>query len=286
MGVVYFGTDLAFGREVAVKVLRKKFASSLDYIDRFEFEAQVNARLQHPGIVPVYQVGKLADGRPYYTMKRVMGDTFTEVLKSRPSPGTNLLGVLGQFSRVCKAMAYAHEENVLHRDLKPQNIMVREKFDEVFLMDWGIAKRLGDATPEPTNPDVSHEQTRGALGTIPYMAPEQASGRIDEVDKRSDVFGLGAILCTILAGQPPYIDIGTGKTLLERAKDGDIDDAYARLNACGADRELIDLTRKCLSPHKEGRPENADEVALEVARYIAGVEERRQQAELDQAKKQ
>ena len=186
----------------------------------------MNAQLQHPGIVPVHQVGKLADGRPFYTMKRVRGETLADVLKLRGAQSVDLLGVLGQFRRVCEAMAYAHAQNVLHRDLKPANVMVGD-YGEVLLMDWGLAKVLSEVTataemtPEPASQAIDlgagwaeRDPTKGGLGTIPYMAPEQAQGNVEEVDKRSDVFGLGAILCNILTGHPPYI--GANVLVVER----------------------------------------------------------------------
>jgi tetratricopeptide (TPR) repeat protein len=290
MGVVYFGIDSSLGRPVAVKVIRQRFANNQELIARFEAEARINAQLQHPGIVPVHQVGKLADGRSFYTMKRVRGETFADVLKRRVSPSTDLLITLGQFRRVCEAMAYAHAHNVLHRDLKPGNVMVGE-YGEVLLMDWGLAKVMGaETTPEPTPEPASRtinlglegsdrDPTRGAVGTVPYMPPEQAAGHITEVDKRSDVFGLGAILCTILTGKPPYI--GANDRFVERkALEGDLEEANHRLAKCGADAELVALTLKCLSPERVDRPADAGEVAKAMTAYLAGVEERLRQAEI------
>ncbi len=291
MGVVYFGTDSALGRPVAVKVLRRRLSHDAVLVARFEAEARINAQLQHPGIVPVHQIGKLADGRSFYTMKRVKGDTLSDVLKRRASPSADLLGVLSQFRQVCEAMAYAHARNVLHRDLKPQNVMIGE-YGEVLLMDWGLAKILGDdrrtdPREEPSSRIVNlglggsdREPTRGVLGTLPYMPPEQAAGLVEEIDKRSDVFGLGAILCTILTGKPPYI--GVSDRFVERkALEANLDEAYHRLTECGADPEIVALTRKCLSPRREDRAADAREVAKGVAFYLAGVEERRRQAELE-----
>ncbi len=290
MGVVYFGTDKALGRSVAVKMLRRRFANEPESVARFDAEARINAQLQHPGIVPVHQVGKLADGRSFYTMKRVRGETLFDVLKRRPSPLANLMGVLAQFRRVCEAMAYAHDRNVLHRDLKPGNVMVGN-FGEVLLMDWGLAKFLGDVSPEPTSEfesqpidmgDSGSAQglTRGPMGTLPYMPPEQAAGLVEQIDKRSDVFGLGAILCTIMTGKPPYIG-ETVWVLRRMAMDASLDEAYHRLAQCDAEPELAALTRKCLSPRREDRPADAGEVAKAVGDFIAGVEERLRKEELD-----
>lgn len=294
MGVVYFGKDESLGRPVAVKVLRRHLGNVPEAVARFDAEARVNAQLQHPGIVPVHEIGKLDDGRPFYTMKRVRGEEFSEVLKRRLSPSADLLAILSQFRLVCEALAYAHSRSVLHRDLKPQNVMVGD-FGEVLLMDWGLTKVLGEEpTYEPTSELSSRgidlgltgsdrEPTRGVWGTIPYMPPEQAAGRIEEVDKRSDVFGLGAILCTILTGSPPYIAANAG-LLQRKALEADLDEAYGRLERCGADPELVLLSRKCLSRLREDRLPDAGEVAKAVASYLAGVEERRRQAEMNRVK--
>jgi Flp pilus assembly protein TadD len=289
MGAVYFGTDTALRRPVAVKVLRLHLADRPEMVERFEAEAQVCAQLQHPGIVPVHQVGRLADGRPFYTMKWVKGETLADVLRRRRSQGEDLLPLLANFRRLCEAMAYAHARNVLHRDLKPANVMVGA-YGELLLMDWGLAKVLGDGGSEPApeppsrfidlGDDRARLQTRGALGTLAFMPPEQASGRIGEVDKRSDVFGLGAILCTILTGQPPYVG-PTEEFVLRQAMRGDLADADARLAECGADPELVALTRRCLAPAREERPADAGAVARAVTDYLARVQERLHQAELE-----
>lgn len=215
MGVVYFGTERELRRPVAVKVLRRRLAADPVMVARFRDESLIAAQLQHPGIVPVYAIGHLADGRPYCTMKLVRGETFSDVLKRRPTPLADLIPNLASFRRVCEALGYAHGKRIIHRDLKPSNVMVGAH-GEVLLVDWGLAKKLGDRTPAEPTPEphsravvvdtrTSGLETQSGLGSLPYLAPEQAAGRMDEVDERSDVFGLGAILCVILTGQPPYI---------------------------------------------------------------------------------
>jgi serine/threonine protein kinase len=293
MGVVYFGTDNALHRPVAVKVLRRRLAGRADLMGRFEAEAQVCAQLQHPGIVPVHQVGRLGDGRPFYVMKLVKGDTLGDLLKKRASPAHDLLTFLSHFHQVCAAMAYAHARDVIHRDLKPANVMVGS-FGEVLLMDWGLAKVVTGGTSAETTRDAGscgtidlgggdelRAPTLGALGTLAYMPPEQAAGRIAEVDKRSDVFGLGAILCVVLTNQPPYVG-PSSDVVLRRAQQADLAETFARLSTAPADAELVALARQCLSPRREDRPTDASAVALAMTQYFASVEERKKLAELEQ----
>jgi tetratricopeptide (TPR) repeat protein/tRNA A-37 threonylcarbamoyl transferase component Bud32 len=291
MGVVYFGEDQTLHRPVAVKVLRRHLADRIEWVARFEGEARVCAQLQHPGIVPVHQVGRLADGRPFYVMKLVKGDTFAELLNQRASFSEDLLTFLSHFLLVCEAVAYAHAHNVIHRDLKPANVMVGA-YGEVLVMDWGLAKVLGEEAAEMPEPpsraiNVGEEGERTptsagtTLGTCAYMPPEQAAGRVAELDRRSDVFSLGAILCAILTGRPPYLG-PNNDVVLRLALNADLADADTQLARCGADTELLALTRKCLSPRREDRPADAAAVARAIQDYIAGVEARKNQAQLEQ----
>src|SRR5262245_58246276 len=174
-------------------------------------------------MVPVYELGA-SDGRPYFTMKLVRGVTLAALLRERSEPTQDRPRFLKVFEQVCQAVAYAHSRGVIHRDLKPSNVMVGN-FGEVQVMDWGLAKVLAggvaSATPQAENvapaerthtevrvenrPPTGQETREGdVLGTPAYMPPEQALGEIDRVDRRSDVFSLGAILCEILTGEPPY----------------------------------------------------------------------------------
>src|SRR5262249_52847147 len=161
---------------------------------------------------PVYELGQF-DGRgPCIVMKLVRGQTLAQLLRARSGAAEGQARLLGVFEQVCQAVAYAHSRGVIHRDLKPANVMVGE-FGEVQVMDWGLATRRGepelsapgDAAPVADAPGSPPQTQPGMLlGTPAYMAPEQARGEVAEVDRRSDVFGLGAILCEILTGQPPY----------------------------------------------------------------------------------
>src|SRR5262249_47111482 len=192
------------------------------------------------------------------------------------------------FEAVCQAVAYAHSKRVIHRDLNPANVMVGA-FGEVQVMDWGMAKVL------PENPSAEQEEPIGSvigthrmqgpdsytragaiLGTPAYMPPEQATGELERVDCRSDVFGLGAILTEVLTGLPPY----SGGSVIEKAQRGLLVPAVLRLEECGADAELVSLAKACLSVQSEDRPEDAEAVARAVAAYQAGVQERLRQAEM------
>ena len=194
-------------------------------------------------------------------------------------------------------MAYAHARGVIHRDLKPSNIMVGA-FGEVQVMDWGLAKVLARDRPSaeesarpdrdssivrtvPIGSDTSGSQTGSVFGTPAYMAPEQARGELALVDERADVFGLGAILCEILTGRPPYLGANDGDGAAStRAARADLGDALDRLDACGAEPELVALARNCLAPLYAQRPRNADEVAVALTTYRRGVHERLRRAEL------
>jgi len=209
--------------------------------------------------------------------------------------------LLGVFEHVAQAVAYAHQQGVIHRDLKPANVMVGA-FGEVQVMDWGIA-RSGDRRAEPTGsangepaatveysplpsyktPQSDLTQAGAILGTPAYMPPEQAIGAVDQIGKPSDVFGLGAILCVILTGKPPYAgaDAESNRQLAARAK---LDDAFSRLDASGAEPELVALAKRCLAAEPAQRPADAGEVAEAVAVLRADSERRARQAEMDRAR--
>jgi serine/threonine-protein kinase len=248
--------------------------------------------LQHPGVVPVHDVGLLEDGRPFIAMKLVKGRTLTQLLQGRAGPSDDLPRLLDVFARVCQTVAYAHSKGVLHRDLKPSNVMVGA-FGEVQVMDWGLAKvlRPGDEAEEPAvsvihtvrSDAAGAESEAGAvMGTPAYMAPEQARGEVEALDERCDVFGLGSILCEILTGQPPYTGDSSAE-LRRRAARADLADAWERLQACGADAELVQLARACLAAEKESRPRDAGGVAEAVTAYLHSVQARLRQAELERA---
>ena len=228
MGAVLRGRDVDLGRDLAVKVLLEKYANRPDVARRFIEEAQIGGQLQHPGVVPVYDIGRFGD-RPFFTMKLVKGQTLAALLGERTDPAADRPRLLAISLQVAQTLAYAHAKGVIHRDLKPANIMVGA-FGEVQVMDWGLAKVLaegGIADEERASrrtsragrrDDHSHRpqqrlvgsfgtdtEAGSILGTPAYMPPEQANGDIANLDRRADVFGLGAILCEILTGKPPYV---------------------------------------------------------------------------------
>jgi tRNA A-37 threonylcarbamoyl transferase component Bud32 len=288
MGEVWRGCDTMLAREVAVKVLREQVFGDGGARARFEEEARYVSRLEHPSIVPVYDLGELPDGRPFFVMKLINGQTLAELLAARATPAEDLARWVGVFEQVCAAVAFAHARDLIHRDLKPSNVMLGE-FGEVLVMDWGIAKALA-ARPQPapvpptpvllspaigeaaTGPGGPETLPGRAKGTPAFMAPEQARGEASRVGKASDVFGLGGILCVTLTGQPPY-------TRVQQALAGDVTEAFARLDSCGADAELIGLAKACLAPAPEARPADAAEVAARVKRYRDEVAARQAQAE-------
>jgi eukaryotic-like serine/threonine-protein kinase len=187
MGTVYLAEDMELDRHVAIKVLNTAEVRN-DLRNRMVREAQIIARLEHPGIVPVHDVGTLPDGRIYYAMKFVRGSRLDEYA----AQGASLRDRLRKFQAVCDAVAFAHAHGVIHRDLKPQNIMIGS-FGEVLVLDWGVAKVKVQMNAE--------EQEGTVIGTRDYMSPEQARGENDQLDERADVYSLGAVLQFLLKGQ-------------------------------------------------------------------------------------
>ncbi|RPI81366.1 MAG: serine/threonine protein kinase, partial [Planctomycetaceae bacterium] len=267
MGVIIKGRDTDLGRDLAIKVLLDAHKDTPEVIQRFVEEAQIGGQLQHPGITPIYELGLFADQRPFIAMKLVRGETLSNLMADRTEAAEDRGKLLGIFEQVCQTMAYAHARGVIHRDLKPANIMVGA-FGEVQVMDWGLAKVLaaggvadeqkardtqpgksmvqtlrspGSSTPGTLGAVGSHTQMGSVMGTPAYMPLEQALGEIDNLDERADVFGLGAILCEILTGQPPYVG-DDGAHVYRLARQGKLEACFERLKACRADADLVALT--------------------------------------------
>ncbi|MEQ1850258.1 MAG: serine/threonine-protein kinase, partial [Chthoniobacteraceae bacterium] len=252
MGTVLEAEDRKLGRKVAMKVMRLDASASEDARSRFVREATVLARLEHPNIVPIHELGWDAESRLFYTMKLVQGRTLQAILNGLKARDADFVGhytldrLLTLFRKICDALSMAHAKGIIHRDLKPENVMVGE-FGEVLVMDWGIAKILGDAAQiaeesarkaEATEAgtagkfrDMADEELRRGsaevtmdgtvMGTPHYMSPEQAEGHVSEIDQQSDVFSLGAILYALLTLHPP-VEALSIREVLERIRQGDI----------------------------------------------------------------
>ncbi len=299
MGVVYRARDTALDRDVAVKLLPEGYSPDSVPARRFVREARITGQLQHPGIPAVHQAGTLADGRPFLAMKLIKGSTLETILKYRPDPSAGrgpAAGGLAIFEAVCQAVGYAHAHRIIHRDLKPANVMVGA-FGEVQVMDWGLAKLLAEGSPvtadalsadetqawtrfSPAPAYGSHTQAGSLVGTPAFVPPEQALGEIEKVNERSDVFGLGAILAVILTGKPPYVGESFESVRVQAVR-GKLEDCFARLDACGAEPELVALCKRCLAFEPADRPVDAGAVAEAVAGLRAAADERARRAELE-----
>jgi eukaryotic-like serine/threonine-protein kinase len=251
MGTVYRALDRELGREVAIKIPNGNGESGVER--RLQAEARVLASLEHPGIVPIHDAGRLADGRLFYVMKRVRGRTLREQLATVPDLGERLR----IFERICEAVAFAHDAGVIHRDLKPDNVMIGA-FGEVMVMDWGVAKQLGDAAVAstasgPAGGSVTEAGT--VVGTPGFMAPEQARGDADRVDVRADVYSLGAILSLLLTGGDP----GPGADALSSVA-----------GRHDVPKPLRAICARALDPDPDGRYAAVTALADDIARYRSG----------------
>ena len=252
MGVVYRAWQGSLSREVAVKmILRGQLATQLDR-DRFEAEAQAAAKLDHPGIVPVYEVGEI-DGRAYFSMKFVRGTTLGQRLIAGPLPPREAAQML---AAVARAIHFAHMRGVLHRDLKPSNILLDED-GEPHVTDFGLAKQLTDGQ--------SVTKSGMMLGTPAYMAPEQAAGVRGQVGPRSDVYSLGVILYHMLTGRPPFQAASPAEMVLLVLEQ---DPVPPRMLNPKADRDLEMICLRCLQKPLDLRYASAAALADDLEAYL------------------
>jgi len=287
MGEVRRVYDRLLQRTLAVKMLRWDSIDNPDARARFMAEAQVNAQLQHPGVVAVHEQGVLPDGRPWFTMKEVRGRTLSDAIRAsyRNAPGAPThRRLIEAVARVCRTVAYAHAKGVVHRDIKPANIMLGE-FGEVLVMDWGIARVGNEVTqPRPATmaPDavgapvrksasLSGETRDGrVMGTPAYMSPEQARGAHDEVGPASDVYALGAVLYHVLCGQPPFR--GRSAAVLNQVLFGP-PPAIADVRPFDqgpAPADLVALCERAMAREPAQRP-TVEVLAIEIEGWLDGV---------------
>ncbi len=285
MGTVYLAQDTNLGRKLAVKVMNLQDSSG-EQAARMLREARIVALLEHPSIVPIHDVGTLADGRVFYAMKLVQGGRLDQYVKENLS----LPDVLRVFQKVCEAVAFAHAHGIIHRDLKPENIMVGA-FGEVLVMDWGVAKVLARRAPEngdQAEREISDDSdidaratlplsdgaeavgaTAGgiAIGTPAYMSPEQVLGKTNLLDGRTDVYALGAILYFLTAGRSPF-----EPTSMADAREQIVNTAPVRPRHFNPrlPRSIEAMALKALSKQREERYGTAQEMADDVVRFLDG----------------
>lgn len=292
MSAVYLVRDTRLDREVALKVVDVPDAGGV-LTARLGREARILAHLDHPSIVPIHEVGSLPDGRCYYTMKRVQGQRLDEWVRGDPPRPARLR----LFQRICEAVAFAHAHGVMHRDLKPQNIMVGH-FGEALIMDWGLAKSIGTGpltggSPEPAASGEENAQAMGEavgavvgigsgpgvedvedtaagtlLGTPAYMSPEQARGEVDRLGPGSDVYALGAILYYLLAGRPPF-DGPSVAAILDQVIRAAPEPLGRRDPTLG--RPLSAICGKAMAQEPADRYALAEELAADMGRYLDGL---------------
>jgi len=264
MGAVYLAIDEELRREVAIKVPNAIASAELE--QRLRREARVLASLEHPGIVPIHDVGRLVDGRLFYVMKRVQGRTLRDEIEHV----SDVMDRLRIFERICDPVAFAHAHGFIHRDLKPENVMIGS-FGEVVVMDWGtvksrqsaVASRQSTVSSRQSAVDrqsvVDHETSNDTshgtvIGTRGFMAPEQARGAVDEIDQRTDVYGLGAILFLLVSNHVPEAEM----------------DVPRALRGLHVARPLTAICEKALAVERYDRYQTVAALADDVAAYRDG----------------
>jgi serine/threonine protein kinase len=288
LGEVFVAQDAELPREVALKQIQSHCAHDAISRERFVREAEITGGLEHPGIVPVYGLGAHADGRPYYAMRLIRGETLKDAITRfhAAKPAAHDLGVhsvalrrlLNHLLEACHAIEYAHSRGVVHRDIKPSNIMVG-KYGETLVVDWGLAKAAGkddlaargglssEPLLAPRSGSTAEPTAMGqALGTPAYMSPEQAAGRIDLVGVRSDIYSLGATMYEILTGSPPVVSQQM-EEVLRRAERGEFPRPREIKPALRRSLEAICL--KAMAREPDDRYSTAAALAADIERWLA-----------------
>lgn len=312
MGAVWRIQDLQLMRSLAMKVIHAQQENEKAFQDNFVEEAQIGAQLQHPGIVPVYEMGNLPNGNLYFTMKEINGRTLKEVISTvhdasndgiwRPAKdGWNFRRLISAFHAVCETMAYAHSRGVVHRDLKPANVMLGS-YGEVLVVDWGSAKVMEkneifqphqDELPVSTHRTQKNDgfYNRMIIGTPAYMSPEQAAGRTDLVDHRSDIYSLGSMLYQILCGENAFsgtpfsilvkkcekshvplrkrISTADVESLRKRSQRSDLRAKFSSIPDA-----LVDACDKAMARKKTERYQSVSDLALDIQRWLEGSQRR------------
>jgi serine/threonine-protein kinase len=269
MGRIHPATDRNLLRHVALKRLDKELSRVPMYRDGFIAEAQMTGQLEHPNIVPVHELALSDDGVPYFTMKLVQGINFDAWLRDpehKLGSTERLQEGLEIFLKVCDAVAYAHHRGVIHRDLKPENIMVAG-FGQVYLMDWGLAKLT---KTRPASGARAQMEAPGPVGTPTFMAPEQARGNPEEMDERSDVFGLGAILYEIVSGKMPYGQSMNVDYVLSRAAAGKVVPIDEATMGIGVSKRIRSIVQKAVAADPNERYQSVVELQDAVRGFLRG----------------
>jgi serine/threonine protein kinase len=285
LGEVFVAEDQELHREVALKEIQEERAHDAVSRGRFLLEAEITGGLEHPGIVPVYGLGQYADGRPFYAMRFIKGDNLKEAIRrfheaEQPGrdPGERSLAfrqLLRRFVDVCNAVAYAHSRGVLHRDLKPGNVMVG-RYGETLIVDWGLAKPIGRSDLTRTHEESTLQPNSGSdwvetvlgtvIGTPAYMSPEQAAGRLDLLGPASDIYSLGATLYALLTGTAPFAGSDKGELLQQVQRGAWRPPRQVKANTPAA---LDAICRKAMALQPQYRYATALELAADVEHWLA-----------------